>query len=147
MTGFIGALFGLFGGKKASNQPTPKPAASRKGEAYFLDSDSAKSLGNMDYMRTAKSIKRSFPTAVGKLNMIKGEIEDSISSMEKRANTVMAKTVSSTPSFSSSPSSSYSTSTFENKSTFQPTSTTPRRSADSNMDMFRNMARDMKKKK
>lgn len=139
MTGFIGALFGLFGGKKASNPSTPKPAASRRGEAFFLDSDSSKGLGDMDYMRTAKSVKKSYPKAIGKLNLLSGEVEESISAMEKRVGGAIPKTVSSIPSSSSS--------TFEKKSTFVPTEATYRRSASSNMDMFRNMARDIKKKK
>ena len=36
-------------------QAQPKP------EAYFLDSDSSSSLGNRDYMREAKTIRRTFP--------------------------------------------------------------------------------------
>ena len=131
MSGFIGALFGLFGGKKANNQPN-----SGQGESFYLDSDSASSLGDVKFMRTAKSVKKSFPTAVGKLNLVTGEIEDSISSMEKRKGIVAPKAASST-----SPSSN---STF---STFKPTTVAPRRSADSGMDMFRNMAKDIKTKK
>ncbi|MGB3512728.1 MAG: hypothetical protein WBA93_26625 [Microcoleaceae cyanobacterium] len=137
MTGFIGALFGLFGSKKANNQSVPQPKTSNRAEAFFLDSDSSKGLGDFNYMRTPKSVKKSYPTAVGKLNLITGEIEESISAMEKKQTTGMSKTVSSTPTPSISSASS----------SFKPTSTTPRRSADSGMDMFRNMARDIKKKK
>lgn len=36
-------------------QAKPKP------EAYYLDSDSSSSLGNRDYMREAKTIRRTFP--------------------------------------------------------------------------------------
>ena len=36
-------------------QPKPKP------EAYYLDSDSSSTLGNRDYMREAKTIRRTFP--------------------------------------------------------------------------------------
>jgi len=129
MTGFIRGLFG----KKDNNQPK---------EAFFLDSDSASSLGNVDFMRKPNTIKRSFPTAVGKLNLVTGEVEDSISSMEKRKGVVAPKTSSSTP--TSTTTSSSSDSTF---STFKPTTVTPRRSDNSGMDMFRNMARDLKKKK
>lgn len=138
MSGFIGALFGLFGGKKANNQPNPG-----KGEAFYLDSDSASSLGDVKFMRTPKSIKRSFPTAVGKLNLVTGEVEDSISSMEKRKSAVAPKSVSSTPAATSTSTSTPSSST----PTFKPTTVAPRRSVDSGMDMFRNMARDIKTKK
>ena len=127
MSGFIGALFGLFGGNKANNTDS--------GESFFLDTDTAKGLGNLDYMRTPKSVKKSYPQAAGKLNLISGEVEESISATEKKQTTAMPKSVSSTP----TPTVSY--------SKFEPTSTAPRRSADSGMDMFRNMARDIKKKK
>lgn len=139
MTGFIGALFGLFGGKKANNQPAPQATTPSNGEAFFLDPDSAKGLGDIDYMRTPKSVKKSYPKAAGKLNLISGEVEESISATEKREGGAIPQTVSSTPSVSAS--------AFENKSTFVPTSTTFRRGGSSSMDMFRNMARDIKKKK
>ncbi len=89
-------------------------------------------------MRTAKSIKRSFPKATGKLNLVTGEVEDFIFSMEKRAGVVAPKTVSSTSTATTSSSTS---------STFQPTIITPRRTVESGMDTFRNMARDIKKKR
>lgn len=119
----------LFGGGKSDQDKDP---------AYYLDNDSAKSLGNIDYMRTAKSVKKSYPKAVGKLNLISGEVEESISAMEKKQGGIADSTTSATP---TTPSSSFGqSSTFSSSSTFRP------RRSDSNMDSFREMARNMKKK-
>ena len=119
----------LFGGGKSNKD---------KGTAYYLDNDSAKSLGNIDYMRTAKSVKKSYPKAVGKLNLISGEVEESISAMEKKQGGIAGSTTSAIP---TTPSSSVSQS-----STFSTSSTFRRSSSSSGMDSFREMARNMKKK-
>ena len=124
----------LFGGGKSNKD---------KGPAYFLDNDSAKSLGNIDYMRTPKSVKKSYAQAVGKLNVISGEVEESISAMEKKQVGGMGSTTPATPSTTSSSSSS---SSFGQSSTFSSSSTSRPRSNDSSMDSFREMARKMKKK-
>ena len=116
----------LFGGGKSKKD---------NGPAYFLDNDSAKSLGDIDYMRTPKSVKKSYAQAVGKLNVLSGEVEESISAMEKKQvgrNGSMTSNTSST--------------SFNQSSTFQNTSTPSRRSSNSSMDSFRNMARNMRKK-
>jgi len=130
--GMIAIIKTLFGGGK-SNKNSNKD----KGPAYYLDNDSAKSLGDMDYMRTAKSVKKSYPKAVGKLNLISGEVEESISAMEKKQGGIAESTTSATSTTSSS---------FEQSSTFSSSSTFRPRRSDSNMDSFREMARNMKKK-
>ncbi|WP_228015069.1 hypothetical protein [Synechocystis salina] len=59
----MAGLFGLFG-KKAryvEDTETPPSAQPEKKEAFFLETDDAKSLGNAEYMRTPIKIKRSFP--------------------------------------------------------------------------------------
>ncbi|NEP07673.1 MAG: hypothetical protein F6K34_24500, partial [Okeania sp. SIO4D6] len=61
MSGFIGAFFGLFGSNKDDNQPK---------EAFFLDADSASSLGDVNFMRKSIAVKRSYPKAAGKINLI-----------------------------------------------------------------------------
>jgi hypothetical protein len=127
----IAIIKNLFGGGK-SNQD--------KGPAYYLDNDSAKSLGNIDYMRTAKSVKKSYPKAVGKLNLISGEVEESISAMEKKQGGMTDSTTPATPTTPSSSSSFGQSSTFSSSSTFRP------RGSNSSMDSFREMARSMKKK-
>ncbi|NES03671.1 MAG: hypothetical protein F6K22_12945 [Okeania sp. SIO2F4] len=134
MTGFIRGLFG----KKDDNQPK---------EAFFLDQDAATSLGNLDYMRKSKTVKRSYPKAAGKLNLIEGETQKAVSSMQMKETVGETKTpsYSSTSSFSTS---SFSTSTSTQSSTFQPTPVKPRTISNSNDGIdFKSMARDMKKKR
>ena len=49
---------------KGSDEAKPiQPRAPKKDqpEAYFLDADSSSSLGNVDYMRESKTIRRTFP--------------------------------------------------------------------------------------
>ena len=129
MSGFIGALFGLFGGKKAEDQGS--------GEAFFLDADSASSLGDVDFMRKSIAVKRSYPKAAGKINLIEGETEKAASSMQVKETIGEAKTAS----YSSTSSSTQS-------STFTPTTVKPRSISNSNSEIdFTSMARDIKKKK
>ncbi|NEP77650.1 MAG: hypothetical protein F6K39_05385 [Okeania sp. SIO3B3] len=131
MSGFIGAFFGLFGGKKDDNQPK---------EAFFLDADSASSLGDVDFMRKSIAVKRSYPKAAGKINLIEGETEKSASSMQVKEIIGEAKTAS----YSSSTSTSSST----QSSTFNSTPVQPRTISNSNDGLdFKNMARDIKKKR
>lgn len=117
MTGFIR---GLFGGGKANNNS----------EAFFLDEDTAKGLGNVDFMRTPKTVKKSYPKAAGSLNVITGKEEVTVSSINKmeRGETPQPKSI---------------------ETSTQPTATSsysvpPRRSS-GNLDMFRQMAKDIKK--
>ena len=49
------------GSKNDGEQGLPKDRAKEKAEAFFLDSDASSSYGNVDYMREAKTIRRTFP--------------------------------------------------------------------------------------
>jgi len=106
MTGFITKLFG----KKNNNQSQ---------EDFFLDRDSASSLGNVDYMRKSKTVKRSYPKAAGKINDIAGETEKSVSSMRKRENVNVAENKTAE------------NKTAENKTTASPSSSIPSKSTSS----------------
>jgi hypothetical protein len=64
MTGFIR---GLFGRKKSEGQETGD---------YYLDADSAKTLGNVEYMRKRSKIRHTFPTGA--------ELVQEISSVDKQ---------------------------------------------------------------
>ena len=115
------ALFGLFGKKDK------KENSENSDSSYFLDEDSAKTFGNIDYMRTPKAVKKTFPT----VNGVKGaEITEIISATEKtegnEINVSSSKVSEPTP-----------------QSTFEPKINTR---VDSSMDMFLNMAKDIKKK-
>ena len=117
------ALFGLFGKKDKKDDSANENTES----AYFLDQDSAKTFGNIDYMRTPKAVRKTFPT----INGVKGaDITEIVSATEK----VEGSEISNASSNSSAPIS---------QSTFEPKINTR---VDSSMDIFLNMAKDIKKK-
>ena len=72
MTGFIR---GLFGSKAKKEERAPE--VKNDGKAFFLDADSSKSFGDIDYMRTAKAVTKSFPKGLG-------EVTEVISAMDKK---------------------------------------------------------------
>ena len=47
--------------KDEGQNDLPKDRAKPKAEAFYLDSDASSSYGNVDYMREAKTIRRTFP--------------------------------------------------------------------------------------
>jgi hypothetical protein len=115
------ALFGLFGKKDKKEDDSEK-----KDSAYYLDQDSAKTFGNIDYMRTPKGVRKTFPT----VNGVKGaEMNDIFTSTEKLKSS-QADAVQNNVSEPIAP-------------TFEPKVNTR---VDSSMEMFLNMAKDIKKK-
>ena len=130
MTGFIR---GLFGGNK---QP-------RDSEAYFLSEDDAKTFGDIDYMRSNKVVKRTFARKKGQTEEL--ESVRQISAMNRQ--NVNGYGVPSKPEpKQTSQASSFQPSSFERSRSFD-TSKFDRRKSDDNMDMFRNMAKDIRKKR
>lgn len=132
MTGFIKNIFGSK--SKATTPEAPKPEkpvapANNKSDSFYLDADEAKTLGNIDYMRAARTIKKSFPKVAGgkKENVERVEI---ISSIEKKSTS--EKSVSNV------------SSTLMSEIQVNTTSS-ERRRLDRSMDVFRKMARDIKK--
>lgn len=126
----MAGLFGLFG-RKAKYVEEIDPNAPReevKKEAFFLETDDAKSLGNVEYMRTPFKIKRSFPKIMGSQG---AEIVREVSAMEAKKLQANGE-----PASTPKPSSSEVTSTPANND---------RRSSDNSLDMFRQMAKDLKK--
>lgn len=140
MTGFIR---GIFGSKKKQQDDSSSTQADKnapkESTAYFLDPDEAKTYGNIDYMRTAKSVKKTFPK--GK---VVGDYTKAVSAMETmdftKSTTPQPVQRDSTVSGSSQSTSSTPPSFNTNEATGQ------RRTSDSSMDMFRNMAKDIKKR-
>jgi len=63
MTGFVKRLFGSK--PKDVSVTSPEKKSQSSSSSYFLDEDSAKSLGDVDYMRTAKTVKHTFPKTAG----------------------------------------------------------------------------------
>jgi len=113
MTGFIR---GLFGGKK---DDAGKPVGD-----YYLDADSAKTLGDVEYMRKRKKVRRTFPTGA--------EVVEEVSSIDKQELTEEVAPKNTTP-----------------EPTFEPKKTAGGTSAEASsviMDIFRKMAKDIKRR-
>ena len=126
----MAGLFGLFGRKAQYIDEIDNsiPQVEEKAEPFFLPPDEAVSLGNVDFMRNPKTIKRTFPKT------LKGEgaeVVQAVSSLgKKKLNRAEAASVA--PPTSSS-----------NSAT--PPVNNDRRQASSDLDMFRQMAKDLKK--
>jgi hypothetical protein len=119
------ALFGLFG-KKDKKEQSENPEKTES--SYFLDQDSAKTLGDIDYMRTPKAVRRTFPT----VNGVKGaDITSAFTATEKLEDSKIEPK-------NNQPSEPIPESTFEPKKL--------NARVDSSMDMFLNMAKEIKKK-
>jgi hypothetical protein len=133
MVGIFRRFFGSRG--KADSTPAPETvskAAKSKDNSFFLDPDEAKTFGNIDYMRTPKTVKHTF-LDFGATEKV--EVVEQVSSLGKvKLVTEEAKT----PEAASEQGSSFSSSSSSGAS--------PRRQAGSDMDTFRNMARNLKRK-
>ena len=170
MTGFIKGLF-KGGSKKAENQDPNAPTLGgvvsdvkktlftkqeapvsqpQSGDAFFLSPDEAKTFGDIDYMREVKTVERTFP---------KGKRKDQVRQISATSYRNMDDaSFSSTPSFTTTPpkqtfaapkpsfSSTTSSSTTSSTGASKVEETEKRRPApDSGMDMFRNMAKSIRK--
>lgn len=120
----MAGLFGLFGGKNKNNAK-----GKNNTESFFLEPDQAKTLGNLEYMRSSDKIRRTFPKT--RSNQVT-EIVKEVSSLESSAQSNQVNTPS-TPVQSQSETQS------------QPESKPARRGNDSSLDLFRQMAKDIKK--
>lgn len=111
----MAGFFGLFGKK---DQPD-----------YYLEQDDAQSLGNAEFMRRPQEVKKSFPKIAGGKAVTPPKISP--------------KASFDTPKTSASTNGSFSTSSFNSETSSETPS--ERRKADSNMDMFRDMAKNLRK--
>jgi hypothetical protein len=137
VTGFIRGLFGAKSKGDAEEVVQPK-------EAFYLPDDDAKTFGNIEYMRSSKRTRRTFPKqAVGEDNEHFNEV-----SSTKKVKPSEKSAFSSSP-FNTAPlaDSNGSAKPPEPSSSgaSESSNSSVRRRADSSMDMFRNMARDIKK--
>ncbi len=92
---------------------------------YYLEQDDAQSFGNAEFMRRQQQVKKTFPKISG-------------------GKPVTPPKISPKASFDT-PKSSSSFSTAASNTEIPKGSATERRKADSNMDMFRDMAKNLKK--
>jgi hypothetical protein len=135
MTGFIR---GLLGGKKTKNpgeadRPVrQQPTIEQAGGAYYLEPDDAKSYGNIDYMRSSKTVRRTFARKAGETEA-KESIRQ-ISAMEAIRQTAAGLPAEKTPQAE----------TFS-QPVINKTRSYEDRPVDTNLDMFRKMAKELKK--
>ncbi len=113
MTGFIR---GLFGGKR---EDAGKPVGD-----YYLDADSAKTLGDVEYMRKRKKVRRTFPTGA--------EVVEEVSSIDKQELTEELAPKSFTSELAPEPK--------------KPSPSTGTEASSVNMDIFRKMAKDINRR-
>ncbi len=133
MTGFIRKFFGSKNNAPQQSQngaAQPKRAAKppKESKYYYLDPDSAKTFGDIDYMRTPKKVKHTFPKMSGAY-----EAEISAMNMQSKASSGMSATPSSSEAKPAAPKAA------------PEAKFSDRRQQDTSMDMFRNMARGMKR--
>ena len=129
----MAGFFGLFGSKtKYVDEEGLDNNWQNSSESFYLSSDDAKTLGNIDYMRTAKKIKHTFPKTASNKNT---ELTIDVSSIQD--NGTSSQQAISRPAAKAEP-------TIQATETKIPSSE-KRRSADRSMDIFRNMAREIKK--
>ncbi len=119
---------------------------------FFLDPDDAQTMGDINYMRKSVRVRRTFPKTLK--NKDGFAIEKQVSATEDVAlsdrnvgNGLVSSNNSFTPSNNSFVAQTQNTVTQEPSNNIQPTSNPEeRRQTDTNMDMFRNMARNIKKR-
>ncbi len=119
---------------------------------FFLDPDDAQTMGDINYMRKSVRVRRTFPKTLK--NKDGFAIEKQVSATEDVAlsdrnvgNGLVSSNNSFTPSNNSFVAQTQNTVTQEPSNNIQPTSNPEeRRKTDTNMDMFRNMARNIKKR-
>lgn len=154
MAGFFSNLFG----RKNNDDDQPK-------EAFFLESDEAKSMGNLDYMRTPNVIRRTFPksasspvhkeliqsyTATGK-QVIKAEgldVKQGAAAPAPQYNSYVVPAAPVAPaasSFAAQPSAPSTPAAASASPAAAPASQERRRAGDDGMDMFRSMAKNLGK--
>ena len=129
MVGFIRNIFKSRKSEEVVEQPREaREKTPKKAQAYFLDEDNARTFGNIDYMRTAKKVRRTFPKTAGSPEEMEIIVEVASIKGNDRSKQQAAGT-----------------STNAQTTAVETDEATARRRADKSMDVFRNMARDIKK--
>lgn len=141
----VGFIKGLFSSKpkseennRSESEVTPSTEAklrqpSVRQSAFFLDDNDAKTLGNVEYMKASRTVRRTFPKTAS-------EPEEKETIMTISA---MQRTIANNGSLVVSEPGATPTLKVEAPKV---DGAAERRRTDTSMDMFRNMARDIKKK-
>jgi hypothetical protein len=139
MTGFVR---GLFGGKaknpgeadrRAPQAPKAKPQPQKDDGTFYLSADDAKTYGDIDYMRSTKTVRRTFAKKRGET----GE-KESIKQVSAMDSVRLGENGVPVPK-ADNPQPTFQPATKQDSPAFS------RRNTDTNLDMFRKMAKDMKK--
>ncbi|MEO0456169.1 MAG: hypothetical protein AAF152_06235, partial [Cyanobacteria bacterium P01_A01_bin.114] len=109
-----------------------------QGGAFYLSDDDAKTMGDIEYMRSNKVVRRTFAKK-------KGEIGEKAST--KSVSAMKSSSLGENGLLATPPASSTSSQSGTAAQSSAPTKRVERRSAsvDSSMDMFRNMAKQIRK--
>jgi len=137
----VGFIKNIFGGKSDDKNQNGEQAKREKQKAFYLNPDEAKTLGDIDYMRKPNTVRRSFPKSLG--NPEGGEQVEEVSAMEKKSLSKQKNPQPQPP--NSSQSSEKTGQQGEIYSAKDDPKIQQRRQSDSSLDMFRDMARDIKK--
>jgi hypothetical protein len=141
MTGFLRGLFSGKGKSESEPKADPKPEkqktipAPKDSNAFFLDANESQTYGNLDYMRASKKVKRTFPKTFDQPDEL--EFVQEVSATKRIVEGGKQVTVPNSvviPQGSEQP-------VIEVKKD----EGVDRRKGDKSMDMFRNMARDIRK--
>jgi len=142
----MAGLFSFFGGKK-----NPDGNPQQKQGAYFLDADSAKTYGDINYMRSSKVIKHKFPKTAS--NRAEFEEIEAVSAMDKLKGNNGASPA--TPVLENGSTAQWQPTTMNGSNGTESSSKSftngssengDRRRTDSSMDMFRSMAKEIRKR-
>ena len=130
----MAGFFGLFGGKDKAPQSK---------EAFFLSEDEAKTFGNIDYMRKEVVIRRTFAKKKGQAEEMESVKSISASTSKSVGETAKAPTTSFTSTFGTPAPAPAAPAASSDAPAPAPAASEPvaRRTPDTSMDMFRNMAK------
>ncbi|HEY9622546.1 MAG TPA: hypothetical protein V6C78_19460 [Crinalium sp.] len=139
MVGFIKGFFGTKSKPESLEEITQQSVevsgeSGQTSKAFFLNPDEAKTFGNIEYMRSTKTIRRTFPKTRG--NGEEFDLVQQVSALE--AVKAEVKEASTTPVVDATPKPAASVKNQEPSPSAAVT--------DTNLDMFRRMARDIKKR-
>jgi hypothetical protein len=147
MVGFIKGFFGSKAKKEREVEVDSTPSEkAAKAQAYFLDADSAKTLGDLDYMRTAKAVRRTFPKTLANPQGFE-KISQISSIAQLEAMKEAAVTSEAIAQIDAQIAAVKQDNAAQNgQAPSSQAGSSDRRSTDTSLDMFRNMARDIKKR-
>jgi hypothetical protein len=126
----MGLLEFVFGKSAPKDDTQPK-------QAFYLNDDDAKTFGNIDYMRSSKTVKRTFAKKKGETEHMESIRQISALKASAADNNGVFSPLTQAVAEANSNGTAPDTGVVK--------SARPRRKSSSDMDMFRNMAKDIRK--